>query len=151
MSKETKNQEKDAPEVIEASADWKEAFDHAAKAARAAFNAAAEATAEMLRQGGKLAEQTVSEAHRTIVVTLDEETYQALDKMVSAGIHKNRGDEEGASALAARLNETPVILVEVEPEAGCGCAGARGVSAPAWALGLCLLLLGVRRQRRRYR
>lgn len=92
MSKETKNEEKDAPEVSDASADWKEAFDHAAKAARAAFNAAAEATAEMLRQGGKLAEQTVSEAHRTLVVTLDEETYQALDKMVSAGIHKNRSD-----------------------------------------------------------
>lgn len=92
MSQETKNQENDAPEVTNASADWREAFDHASKAARAAFNAAAEATAEMLRQGGKLAEQTVSEAHRTLVVTLDEETFQALDKMVSAGIHKSRGE-----------------------------------------------------------
>jgi len=40
---------------VNAGADWKEAFEHAVKAAREAFNAAAEATAEMLRQGGKLA------------------------------------------------------------------------------------------------
>ena len=45
---EEKMQDKDAPEVTDASVDWKEAFDHAAKAARAAFNAAAEENRELI-------------------------------------------------------------------------------------------------------
>jgi Arc/MetJ-type ribon-helix-helix transcriptional regulator len=72
--------------------DWREAFDHASKAAREAFNAAAEATSEILRQGGKLAEQTITEAHRTFFVTLDSQATEAVEKMVSAGIHKNRAE-----------------------------------------------------------
>ena len=73
-----------------ASADWRDAFEHAIKAAKEAFNAATEATAEVLRQGGKLAEQTVEEAHRTVVVSLDEEIAEAVSKMVAAGIFKSR-------------------------------------------------------------
>ncbi len=93
------NKETQEPEVVEstpaeatAAADWRDAFEHAVKATREAFNAAAEATAEVLRQGGKLAEQTMGEAQRTVVVTLDGETVQALDKIVSAGVHKSRAD-----------------------------------------------------------
>jgi Arc/MetJ-type ribon-helix-helix transcriptional regulator len=81
-----------SPNEMTAKADWQDAFDHAVKAAREAFNAAAEATAEILRQGGKLAEQTVDEAQRTIVVTLGEETIKSLDKMVAAGVYKTRAE-----------------------------------------------------------
>lgn len=85
------------PEVVEApeadvAADWREAFEHAIKAAREVFNASAAATTQLFRQGGKLAEQTVSEAQRTILVTLDEETLNVLDKMVTAGVHKSRSE-----------------------------------------------------------
>jgi Arc/MetJ-type ribon-helix-helix transcriptional regulator len=90
--KEQVDVEEKAPEVTDATADWREAFEHAAKAAREAFTAAAEATTEMLRQGGKLAEQTMSEAQRTVVVTLDEETFKSLDKMVAAGVAKSRAE-----------------------------------------------------------
>jgi Arc/MetJ-type ribon-helix-helix transcriptional regulator len=89
--KEQVDVEEKTPEVTEA-ADWREGFEHAVKAAREAFNAAAEATTEILRQGGKLAEQTMGEAQRTVVVTLDEETFKALDKMVAAGVTKNRAE-----------------------------------------------------------
>jgi Arc/MetJ-type ribon-helix-helix transcriptional regulator len=81
-----------SPKETAAKADWQEAFDHAVKAAREAFNAAAEATAEILRQGGKLAEQTVDEAQRTIVITLGEGTIKSLDKMVAAGVYKTRAE-----------------------------------------------------------
>lgn len=72
--------------------DWREAFDHASKAAREAFNAAAEATAEVLRQGSKMAEQTLTDAHRTFFITLDDETAKAVEKMVSAGLYKSRAE-----------------------------------------------------------
>ena len=47
--------------------------------------------AELIRQGGRLVGQTMGEAQRTLVVTLDEEVISTLDQMVSAGVHKNRG------------------------------------------------------------
>ena len=121
-------QETREPEVVEstpeesAAADWKEAFEHAVKAAKEAFNAAAEATAEMLRQGSKLAEQTMSEAQRTIVVTLDEETIKALDKMVLAGVHKSRSEairhllRQGVKAsgdLLARIDQVEAQIEEL--------------------------------------
>jgi len=91
--------EKEKPEVEEAtteesyaSSEWKEAFEHAVKATREAFSAAAEATAELLHQGGKLAEQTMGEAQRTLIVSVDADITTVLDKMVAAGVHKNRGD-----------------------------------------------------------
>lgn len=89
--KEQVDVEEGAPEVTEAG-DWRDGFEHAIKAAREAFSAAAEATTEVLRHGGKLAEQTMSEAQRTVVVTLDEETFTALGKMVAAGLHKSRAE-----------------------------------------------------------
>jgi len=117
------------PEIVEETpaedspaADWKDAFEHAVKAAREAFNAAAEATAEMLRQGGKLAEQTVGEAQRTIVVTLDEEMIETLDKMVSAGVHKSRTDAiryllrqgiKTSGDLLARINQVETQIEDL--------------------------------------
>ena len=87
------------PKVVESTSqeaschsDWEVAFEDAVKAAREAFNASAGATAELLRHGGKLVGQTMGEAQRTLVITLDEATIRSLDKMVSAGVHKNRGD-----------------------------------------------------------
>lgn len=114
-------------EVVEktpanAGADWKEAFEHAVKAAREAFNAAAEATAEMLRQGGKLAEHTVGEAQRTMVVALDEQTLQTLDKMVAAGLYKTRGEAlryliqrgiESSGDLMARIEQVESQINEL--------------------------------------
>lgn len=103
-------------------ADWQDAFDHAVKAAREAFNAAAEATAEILRQGGKLAEQTMDEAQRTIVVTLEEDTIKALDKMVAAGVYKTRAEairgliREGlrvSGDLLARIDEVESQIAEL--------------------------------------
>ena len=124
MSKETKKPEveESTPEVTGAAADWRDAFDHAVRAAREAFNAAAEATTEMLRQGGKLAEQTMTEAQRTMVVTLDEDTFKTLDKMVTAGIHKNRGEAarhllkrgfEASGDLLARIDKVEAQIDEL--------------------------------------
>jgi Arc/MetJ-type ribon-helix-helix transcriptional regulator len=110
------------PQESTARADWQAAFDHAVKAAREAFNAAAEATAEILRQGGKLAEQTMDEAQRTIVVTLDDETIKALDKMVAARVYKTRAEairgliDEGLRAsgdLLARIDEVEAQIADL--------------------------------------
>ncbi len=87
-----KVEEVTAEEECYASSEWKEAFEHAVKATREAFTAAAEATAELLHQGGKLAEQTMGEAQRTLIVSVDADITNVLDKMVAAGVHQNRGD-----------------------------------------------------------
>ena len=123
------SKEKEQPEVKESTppaagpaGDWRDAFDHAVKAAREAFNAAAEATTEMLRQGGKLAEQTVTEAQRTLVVTLDEETFQTLEKMVAAGVQKNRAEAirfllkrglDASGDLLARIDKVEAQIDEL--------------------------------------
>ncbi|MBC8446037.1 MAG: hypothetical protein H8D74_02435 [Chloroflexi bacterium] len=109
------------PKTVESTAekapchsDWEVAFEEAVKAAREAFGASAAATAELLRHGGKLVGQTMGEAQRTLVITLDEETISSLDKMVSAGVHKNRGGAirfllnrgmEASGDLLARINK----------------------------------------------
>jgi Arc/MetJ-type ribon-helix-helix transcriptional regulator len=102
------------PEKASFHSDWEVAFEEAVKAAREAFNASAAATAELLRHGGKLVGQTMGEAQRTLVITLDEETISSLDKMVSAGVHKNRGDAirfllnrgmEASGDLLARIDK----------------------------------------------
>lgn len=123
------SKEKEKPEVEEIpteaaspAADWRDAVDHAVKAAREAFNAAAEATTEMLRQGGKLAEQTMTEAQRTMVVTLDESTFQTLDKMVAAGVHKSRPEAvryllkrgmDASGDLLGRINKVEAQIDEL--------------------------------------
>jgi Arc/MetJ-type ribon-helix-helix transcriptional regulator len=110
------------PKETTARADWQAAFDHAMKAAREAFNAAAEAAGEILRQGGKLAEQTMDEAQRTLVVTLDDETVKALDKMVAAGVYKTRAEairgltREGlrvSGDLLARIDEVEAQIADL--------------------------------------
>jgi len=121
-------QEVHEPEVVEptpasgAAADWREAFEHAVNAAREAFNATAKTTTEMVRQSGKLAGQSISEAQRTIVVSLDEETIEALDKMVSAGVHKSRAEairhllRQGVKAsgdLLARIDQVEQQIKEL--------------------------------------
>ena len=121
--------EKREPEVSEptprestARTEWQEAFDHAIKAAREAFSAAAEATSEILRQGGKLAEQTVDEAQRTVVVTLDEGTIKSLDKMVAANVYKTRAEAirslihqglEVSGDLLARIDQVEGQIAEL--------------------------------------
>jgi Arc/MetJ-type ribon-helix-helix transcriptional regulator len=121
--------EKREPEVTEPTpkestgrTEWQEAFDHAIKAAREAFSAAAEATSEILRQGGKLAEQTVDEAQRTVVVTLHEETIKSLDKMVAAGVYKTRAEAirglihqglEASGDLLARIDQVEAQITEL--------------------------------------
>ena len=123
------SKEKEKPEVEETkteatspAADWRDAVDHAVKAAREAFNAAADATTEMLRQGGKLAEHTMTEAQRTIVVTLDEDTFQTLDKMVAAGVHKSRPEAiryllkrglDASGDLLARIDKVEAQIDEL--------------------------------------
>ncbi len=119
----SKNKQSDveerAPEVSEVT-DWRDGFEHAIKAAREAFSAAAEATTEVLRHGGKLAEQTMSEAQRTIVVTLDDETFKALDKMVMAGVHKSRAEAVrhllglGMKASGDLLSRIDKVEAEIE-------------------------------------
>ena len=120
------SEKNDKPEVVEtepqeqAATDWREAFDHAVNAAREAFSAAAEATAEVLRQGSKLADQTLTEAQRTVVVTLDAETITALDKLVSAGMHKNRAEairhllRQGVQASGDVLARIDQVEAEIE-------------------------------------
>jgi Arc/MetJ-type ribon-helix-helix transcriptional regulator len=121
--------EKREPEVTEptpkesaARTEWQEAFDHAIKAAREAFSAAAEATSEILRQGGKLAEQTVDEAQRTVVVTLDDGTIRSLDKMVAANVYKTRAEAiralihqglEMSGDLLARIDQVEGQIAEL--------------------------------------
>lgn len=115
MTKETQEPEVTEPSPKESGVrtEWQEAFEHAVKAAREAFNAAAEATSEILRQGGKLAEQTMDEAQRTIVITLEEETIKSLDKMVTAGLYKTRA--EAIRALIRQgLNVSGDLLARID-------------------------------------
>jgi hypothetical protein len=102
------------------SSEWKEAFEHAVKATREAFTAAAEATAELLRQGGKLAEQTMGEAQRTLIVSVDAEITEVLDKMVAAGVHKSRGEaarhliKQGITASGDMLARIDKVQTQID-------------------------------------
>jgi Arc/MetJ-type ribon-helix-helix transcriptional regulator len=118
MSEETRETKVEQPGL--SPTDWREAFEHAAKAAREAFSAAADATAEMLRQGTRLAEQTVTEAHRTVVVTLDSKTVEIVDKLVAAGVHKSRQEairhliQQGLKASGDLLARIDKVEAEID-------------------------------------
>lgn len=104
----------------EVMADLREAFDHALKAAREAFNASASVTGELLRQGGKLAEQRMDEAQRTLVITLDGEMHDAIGKLVTAGVFKTRSEAvqfllaQGLGAAGDLVSKVDKVEADIE-------------------------------------